>query len=106
MAPARSPAASPHRDAGGARSHDRLQRARGLGQAAAVDGAGRRRLLGRVRLWLSFAGFPLEPSELSKLLLVVVLAAFLSRGEGVSWRSFGLTLLLVAPPAGPVSYTH
>src|SRR5258708_6965213 len=51
------------------------------------------------RRWLSVAGFPLEPSELSKLLLVVVLAASLSRSGAVSWRSFGLTLVLVAPPA-------
>lgn len=52
------------------------------------------------RRWLSVAGFPLEPSELSKLLLVVVLAAYLSRGEKLSWRSFGVALVLVAPPAG------
>src|SRR6202162_4930367 len=41
------------------------------------------------RRWLSIAGFPLEPSELAKLLLVVVLAAYLSRGETLSWRGFG-----------------
>jgi rod shape determining protein RodA len=51
------------------------------------------------RRWLSVAGFPLEPSELSKLLLVIVLAAYLSRGERISWRMFGGSLLLVAPPA-------
>jgi rod shape determining protein RodA len=51
------------------------------------------------RRWLSLAGFPLEPSELSKLLLVLVLAAYLSRAERLSWRTFGGTLLLVAPPA-------
>jgi rod shape determining protein RodA len=51
------------------------------------------------RRWLSVAGFPLEPSELSKLLLVVVLAAYLSRGEGLSWRTFGGALLMAAPPA-------
>jgi rod shape determining protein RodA len=51
------------------------------------------------RRWLSVAGFPLEPSELSKLLLVVVLAAYLSRGDRISWRSFGVTLVIVAPPA-------
>jgi len=51
------------------------------------------------RRWLPLAGFPLEPSELSKLLLVVVLAAFLSRRERVSWRDFGGALLLIAPPA-------
>jgi rod shape determining protein RodA len=59
------------------------------------------------RRWLSVAGFPLEPSELSKLLLVVVLAAYLSRAKRpscriscrISWRWFGGALLLVAPPA-------
>jgi rod shape determining protein RodA len=51
------------------------------------------------RRWLSVAGFPLEPSELSKLLLVVVLAAYLSRTDRVSWRTFGAALLLAAPPA-------
>ena len=55
------------------------------------------------RRWLSVAGFPLEPSELSKLLLVVVLAAYLSRRERPSdhlaWRDFGGALLLTAPPA-------
>jgi len=50
------------------------------------------------RRWLSVAGFPLEPSELSKLLLVVVLAAYLSRSDRVSWRTFGAALLLAAPP--------
>ena len=52
------------------------------------------------RRWLSVAGFPLEPSELSKLLLVVVLAAYLSRMERLSWKDFGGALLLTAPPAG------
>jgi rod shape determining protein RodA len=51
------------------------------------------------RRWLSIAGFPLEPSELSKLLLVLILAAYLSRLDRLSWRSFGGALLLVAPPA-------
>jgi rod shape determining protein RodA len=55
------------------------------------------------RRWLSVAGFPLEPSELSKLLLVVVLAAYLSRAKRlagrISWRWFGGAVLLVAPPA-------
>lgn len=51
------------------------------------------------RRWLSVAGFPLEPSELSKLLLVIVLAAHLSRYERLSWRGFGGALLLVAPAA-------
>jgi rod shape determining protein RodA len=51
------------------------------------------------RRWLSVAGFPLEPSELSKLLLVLVLAAYLSRGDRISWRAFCGALALVAPPA-------
>jgi rod shape determining protein RodA len=51
------------------------------------------------RRWLSVAGFPLEPSELSKLLLVVVLAAYLSRSERLSWRGFAGVLLLATPPA-------
>ena len=51
------------------------------------------------RRWLSVAGFPLEPSELSKLALVVVLAALLSRAESLSWRNFGLALALAAPAA-------
>jgi rod shape determining protein RodA len=51
------------------------------------------------RRWLSIAGFPLEPSELSKLLLVIVLAAYLSRNGTVSWRTFGGALALVAPTA-------
>jgi rod shape determining protein RodA len=51
------------------------------------------------RRWLSIAAFPLEPSELSKLLLVLVLAAYLSRWDRLSWRVFAGALLLVAPPA-------
>ena len=60
-------------------------------------------LVGRTALgarrWLSVAGFPLEPSELSKLLLVLTLAAFLSRAPSLSWRRFALVLVLAAPPA-------
>jgi rod shape determining protein RodA len=44
-------------------------------------------------------GFPLEPSELSKLMLVIVLAALLARGRPPPWRMFALVLLLAAPPA-------
>ena len=54
------------------------------------------------RRWLSVAGFPLEPSELSKLLLVIVLAAYLSREGRISWRSFAGSLGLVAAPAALV----
>jgi rod shape determining protein RodA len=60
-------------------------------------------LVGRTALgarrWLSVAGFPLEPSELSKLLLVVMLAAFLAQRPTLSWRRFGIVLVLAAPPA-------
>ena len=60
-------------------------------------------LVGRTALgarrWLSVGGFPLEPSELSKLLLVVMLAAFLGRQPTLSWRRFGAILVLAAPPA-------
>ena len=51
------------------------------------------------RRWLSVAGFPLEPSELSKLLLVITLAAFLGSRPSLSWRRFGVVLVLAAPPA-------
>jgi rod shape determining protein RodA len=49
--------------------------------------------------WLSIGGFPLEPSELSKLMLVLVLAAYLSRLDKVDWRLFFGALALVAPAA-------
>ena len=49
--------------------------------------------------WLSLGGFPLQPSELSKLTLVLVLAAYLGRSERVSWRGFLVSVALVAPAA-------
>jgi rod shape determining protein RodA len=54
------------------------------------------------RRWLAVAGLPLEPSELSKLVLVIVLAAYLARSERVTWRAFGSALGLVAGPAALV----
>ena len=54
------------------------------------------------RRWLPVAGFPLEPSELSKLILLVVLAAYLSRWERVSWKVFVGALVLVGAPASLV----
>lgn len=54
------------------------------------------------RRWLSVAGFPLEPSELSKLIVVVVMAAYLSRWERVTWRGFLGALGLAAGPAALV----
>jgi rod shape determining protein RodA len=60
-------------------------------------------LVGRTALgaqrWLSVGGFPLEPSELSKLMLVVVLAALMSHAERLSWRRFAVVLMLTVPPA-------
>jgi len=61
------------------------------------------RLVGHTALgaqrWLSIGGFPLQPSELSKLMLVVVLAAYFSRLASPSWRGFLGALVLVAPVA-------
>jgi rod shape determining protein RodA len=51
------------------------------------------------RRWLSVAGFPLEPSELSKLLLVVVLAAVVSRDSRLRWRTFAVALVVAGAPA-------
>jgi rod shape determining protein RodA len=60
-------------------------------------------LVGRTALgarrWLSVGGFPLEPSELSKVLLVLVLAALLARSRPLPWRTFAGVLVLAAPPA-------
>jgi cell division protein FtsW len=61
------------------------------------------------RRWIRFAGFSLQPSELSKLALVIFLARFLERRagrEGDFWRTFVpailvagvLALLVVAEP--------
>jgi cell division protein FtsW len=61
------------------------------------------------RRWIKFAGFSLQPSEISKLALAVFLARFLERragAEGSFWRTFFpcvavtglLALLVVAEP--------
>ena len=61
------------------------------------------------RRWIKFAGFSLQPSEVSKLALAVFLARFLERragAEGSFWRTFFpcvavtglLALLVVAEP--------
>src|SRR4029077_6842976 len=61
------------------------------------------RLIGHTALgaqrWLSIGGFPMQASALSKLVLVVVLAAYLSRLASPSWRGFLGALALVAPVA-------
>jgi rod shape determining protein RodA len=54
------------------------------------------------RRWLAVAGFPLEPSELSKLIVVLVLAAYLARAERLGWRALGGALGLAAAPAALV----
>jgi len=54
------------------------------------------------RRWLALGGFPLEPSEISKLIVVVVLAAYLSRFERIGWRVFAGGLGLVALPGALV----
>ena len=51
------------------------------------------------RRWLAVAGFPLEPSELSKLVLVIVLGAYLARTDRIGWRAFAGALGLAAAPA-------
>ena len=51
------------------------------------------------RRWLSIAGFPLEPSELSKLVMVIVLARYLSSRPGpVGPREMAVACALAAPP--------
>ena len=61
------------------------------------------------RRWIRFAGFSLQPSEMSKLALAIFLARFLERRagrEGDFWRTFVpavfvtgvLALLIVAEP--------
>ncbi|MBA3241459.1 MAG: putative lipid II flippase FtsW [Acidobacteria bacterium] len=61
------------------------------------------------RRWIKFAGFSLQPSEISKLALAVFLARFLERragAEGSFWRTFApcvgvtgaLALLIVLEP--------
>src|SRR3989442_10626620 len=50
------------------------------------------------RRWLALAGFPLEPSELSKLILVVVLGAYLARADPIGWTTFPPA---PGPPAPP-----
>ncbi len=53
------------------------------------------------RRWLSIAGFPLEPSEISKLVILVVLANHFARAQGREKRIPTLlgALALAAPPA-------
>ena len=52
------------------------------------------------RRWLTIAGFPLEPSEFSKLMILVTLAAMFARAEGREKHlsTFLCALALAAPP--------
>lgn len=56
--------------------------------------------------WLSFHGVTLQPSELSKLSVILVLASFLSsvRYKSSSIFSYVLSLLIVVVPAGVVFF--
>jgi rod shape determining protein RodA len=47
--------------------------------------------------WMSLAGFPVQPSELCKLALVIGLAHLLATEEKVSWRAFALSSAMLAP---------
>ena len=48
--------------------------------------------------WISIAGFQVEPSELSKLVMVIVLANHLARPGRVDLRRVATACLLAAPP--------
>lgn len=52
------------------------------------------------RRWLTIAGFPLEPSEFSKLMILVTLAAYFARAEGREKKltTFLGAIALAAPP--------
>ena len=52
------------------------------------------------RRWLTIAAFPVEPSEFSKLMILVTLAAFFARLEGHEKKisTFAGALALAAPP--------
>src|SRR5258708_1295605 len=75
-------------------------RCRSSSSAAGFRRGGQRRRARRG--WSAGARFPLGPSELSKLILVVVRAASLSRWERVSWKVFAGAVALVAAPASLV----
>ncbi len=51
--------------------------------------------------WLDFGAFQFQPSEIAKLIMVLVLAKFLAdhEREMSRWRNLTLSLLFVAPPA-------
>jgi rod shape determining protein RodA len=47
--------------------------------------------------WVSLAGFPMQPSELCKLAVVIGLAHLLAGEERVSWRALALSSAMLAP---------
>ncbi|HVB77480.1 MAG TPA: FtsW/RodA/SpoVE family cell cycle protein [Candidatus Nitrosotalea sp.] len=63
-------------------------------------------VLGHTRLgaqrWIDVAGVPVEPSEMDKLVMIVVLAALLSPARRWTWRRLGGVLAVAALPAGLV----
>ena len=51
--------------------------------------------------WITLPGFNLQPSEIGKVIVIVVLAALVaehSREKQGTWRTFGLSLLVMAIP--------
>ena len=55
--------------------------------------------------WIALPGFNLQPSEIGKVVVIVVLAAIVaeqSREEQGTWRMFGLSLLVMIVPCGLV----
>ena len=55
--------------------------------------------------WITLPGFNLQPSEIGKLVVIVVLAALVaesSREQQGTWRMFGLSLVVMLVPCGLV----
>jgi rod shape determining protein RodA len=55
--------------------------------------------------WITLPGFNLQPSEIGKLIVIVVLAAIVaeqSRERQGTWKMFGLSLLVMLVPCGLV----
>ena len=55
--------------------------------------------------WITLPGFNLQPSEIGKVIVIVVLAALVaehSRDKQGTWRTFGLSLLVMAIPGALV----
>ena len=55
--------------------------------------------------WITLPGFNLQPSEIGKVIVIVVLAALVaehSRDKQGTWRTFGLSMLVMAIPGALV----